>query len=103
MPALARTAFSISAAAVSKICELEVSRVGLREAEARELGFDVVAATIRASTKAHYAPGAGPVHVKVVAERGTEAARFEKIPLHVDQHERASAHADRHRLGFGRK
>lgn len=57
--------------AVSKICELEVSRVGLREVDARELGFEVVAATIRASTKAHYALGAGPVHVKVVAERGS--------------------------------
>jgi NADPH-dependent 2,4-dienoyl-CoA reductase/sulfur reductase-like enzyme len=57
--------------AVSKICDLEISRTGLREAEARDLGMDVVAATIRASTKAHYALGAGPVHVKVIAERGT--------------------------------
>lgn len=57
--------------AVSKICDLEISRTGLREAEAVDLGFDVVAATIKASTKAHYALGAGPVHVKAIAERGT--------------------------------
>ncbi|MCB0921035.1 MAG: FAD-dependent oxidoreductase [Actinobacteria bacterium] len=57
--------------AVSKICELEISRVGLREQEARDLGFDVVSATIRATTKAHYATGAGPIHVKAVAERGS--------------------------------
>jgi NADPH-dependent 2,4-dienoyl-CoA reductase/sulfur reductase-like enzyme len=57
--------------AVSKICELEISRSGLTERDARDLGFDVVAATIKASTRAHYFPGAGPVHVKVVAEKGT--------------------------------
>ena len=57
--------------AVSKICELEISRVGLREQEARDLGLDVVSVTIRATTKAHYAPGAGPIHVKAIAERGT--------------------------------
>ncbi len=61
--------------AVSKICELEISRVGLREAEARELGMDVVAATIKASTRAHYFPGAGPVHVKMIAEKGTGRVR----------------------------
>jgi NADPH-dependent 2,4-dienoyl-CoA reductase/sulfur reductase-like enzyme len=57
--------------AVSKICALEVGRVGLREAEARDLGLDVVSGTIRASTKAHYLRDAGPIHVKVIAERGT--------------------------------
>jgi NADPH-dependent 2,4-dienoyl-CoA reductase/sulfur reductase-like enzyme len=57
--------------AVSKLCELEVARVGLRESEARDLGFDVVAPRITASTRAHYFPGAGPIHVKVIAERGS--------------------------------
>lgn len=57
--------------AVAKFCDLEVSRVGLREAEARELGLDVVAATITASTRAHYLPGAGEIHVRVLAERGS--------------------------------
>jgi NADPH-dependent 2,4-dienoyl-CoA reductase/sulfur reductase-like enzyme len=57
--------------AVSKFCDLEVSRVGLREAEARELGLDVVSATVAASTRAHYLPESGPIHVKVIAEKGT--------------------------------
>jgi NADPH-dependent 2,4-dienoyl-CoA reductase/sulfur reductase-like enzyme len=57
--------------AISKVCELEISRVGLREQEAKDLGFEVVSATIRATTKAHYAPGAGPIHVKAIAERGS--------------------------------
>jgi len=57
--------------AISRVCDLEISRTGLREQEARVLGLDVVAATVKASTKAHYALGAGQVHVKVVAERGS--------------------------------
>jgi NADPH-dependent 2,4-dienoyl-CoA reductase/sulfur reductase-like enzyme len=57
--------------AVSKICELEIARVGLREQEARDLGLEVVSTTIRATTKAHYATGSGPIHVKAIAERGT--------------------------------
>jgi NADPH-dependent 2,4-dienoyl-CoA reductase/sulfur reductase-like enzyme len=57
--------------AVSKICDLEISRVGLREAEAKELGFDTVSARIQSSTKAHYFPGSGEVHVKVLAERSS--------------------------------
>jgi NADPH-dependent 2,4-dienoyl-CoA reductase/sulfur reductase-like enzyme len=57
--------------AISRICDLEISRTGLREAQARELGLDVVTATIEAGTRAHYFPGSGTVHVKVIAERGT--------------------------------
>jgi NADPH-dependent 2,4-dienoyl-CoA reductase/sulfur reductase-like enzyme len=57
--------------AVSKILHLEISRVGLRTAEAAELGFDPVSAVIEASTRAHYFPGSGDIHVKVIADRGT--------------------------------
>lgn len=57
--------------AVTKVCDLEISRVGLREAEAIELGFDAVAATVKSLTRAHYYPGGGRVNVKVIAERGT--------------------------------
>ncbi|MBK9180316.1 MAG: FAD-dependent oxidoreductase [Acidimicrobiales bacterium] len=57
--------------AVSKICATEVSRTGLGEHEAREAGFEPVTATITAGTRAHYYPGATPITVKVVAERGT--------------------------------
>lgn len=56
--------------AVSKICELEIARVGLREQEARDQGWDIVSALIQSTTKAHYLPDSGPVHVKVIAERG---------------------------------
>jgi NADPH-dependent 2,4-dienoyl-CoA reductase/sulfur reductase-like enzyme len=57
--------------AISRICDLEISRTGLREAQARELGLDVVTATIEAGTRAHYFPGGGTVHVKVIAEKGS--------------------------------
>lgn len=57
--------------AISKICGLEISRTGLREAQARELGLDIVTATIEAGTRAHYFPGGGTIHVKVIAEKGT--------------------------------
>ncbi|MCJ7672122.1 MAG: flavoprotein oxidoreductase, partial [Acidimicrobiia bacterium] len=57
--------------AASKICKYEVARTGLNELEALDAGFDAVAATIESETRAHYYPGATPIHVKVVAERAT--------------------------------
>ncbi len=57
--------------AISRLCDLEVSRTGLREAEARSLGFDVVTAHVKSGTRAHYFPESKLLHVKVVAERGT--------------------------------
>ena len=57
--------------AISKICKYEVARTGLNEREADEAGFDAVAVTIAGETRAHYYPGATPIHVKVVAERQT--------------------------------
>ena len=56
--------------AISKICKYEVARTGLNEREAAEAGFDAVAATIEGETRAHYYPGATPIHVKLVVERG---------------------------------
>lgn len=57
--------------AVSKVCDLEVGRTGLLEAEARAAGFQPVSVTVRSTTRAGYFPGAVPVIVKVIAERGT--------------------------------
>lgn len=57
--------------AVTRIGELEVGRTGLGEAEAITAGFDAVSATIEGETRADYYPGAAPVSVKVVAERGS--------------------------------
>ncbi|HMF04860.1 MAG TPA: FAD-dependent oxidoreductase, partial [Acidimicrobiia bacterium] len=57
--------------AASKICAYEVARTGVTEREAARAGIDVVAATIEATSRAGYFPGAEPITVKVVAERPT--------------------------------
>jgi NADPH-dependent 2,4-dienoyl-CoA reductase/sulfur reductase-like enzyme len=57
--------------AVSKVCELEIARTGLREDEAEAAGFATVSATIESHTQAGYYPGADIVTVKLLAERGT--------------------------------
>ena len=57
--------------AVTKVCDAEVGRTGLSEREAAAAGFDVVAPRIKSSSQAGYLPGAKPLVVKVVAERGT--------------------------------
>jgi NADPH-dependent 2,4-dienoyl-CoA reductase/sulfur reductase-like enzyme len=53
----------------SKICAYEVARTGITERIAREVGLDVVAATIESTTRAGYFPGAASIKVKVVAAR----------------------------------
>ncbi len=57
--------------AVSKICHYEVARTGITEREAQTLGVEVDVATIKSMTRAHYYPDAGPIHVKLLAERAT--------------------------------
>jgi NADPH-dependent 2,4-dienoyl-CoA reductase/sulfur reductase-like enzyme len=57
--------------AVSKICDLEVSRTGLLEGEARAVGFEPVSVTVQSTTRAGYFPGTTPITVKMIAERGT--------------------------------
>jgi len=58
--------------AVTKVCDLEVARTGLTEAEAAAAGFSAVAGTIESTTTAGYLKeAAGKIHVKVVAERGS--------------------------------
>jgi NADPH-dependent 2,4-dienoyl-CoA reductase/sulfur reductase-like enzyme len=57
--------------AASKICKYEVARTGLNEREAVAAGFDAVAVSIDTTTRAGYYPGAAPIRVRVVAERGT--------------------------------
>lgn len=51
--------------------DLEVARTGLNEREAGLAGFEVVAAVIEGTSRAHYYPGGEPMAVKVVAERTT--------------------------------
>jgi NADPH-dependent 2,4-dienoyl-CoA reductase/sulfur reductase-like enzyme len=57
--------------AVSKICAVEVARTGLQESEIQHLGWEYVSATIKSRTRAGYYPDAGPITVKVLAERGS--------------------------------
>jgi len=57
--------------AVTKVCELEVARTGLRERDATAAGFAYVTATIESTNRAGYFPGAEPMTVKLIAERVT--------------------------------
>jgi pyruvate/2-oxoglutarate dehydrogenase complex dihydrolipoamide dehydrogenase (E3) component len=55
--------------AAVQVCDTEVARTGLTEAEARRDGFGHHAVTIDSTTQAGYLPGSTPITVKVVAER----------------------------------
>ena len=57
--------------AVSRVCDLEIARTGLREKDARAAGRRFVTATVTSTNRAGYFPDAGPVTVKVLAERRT--------------------------------
>ena len=57
--------------AITKVCDLEVARSGLQEKELNSLGIDFVTGRIESSTRAGYYPGAGPITVKLLAEKGT--------------------------------
>ncbi|MFF4081041.1 FAD-dependent oxidoreductase [Streptomyces sp. NPDC001777] len=57
--------------AVSKVCDLEIARTGLREKDARAVGLRFVTATIESTGRAGYYPGALPMTVKMLAEYRT--------------------------------
>ncbi len=57
--------------AVSKVCELEIARTGLREADCDAAGYRWLTVTVESTTRAGYYPGAAPVTVKLVVERRT--------------------------------
>ncbi|GHF01656.1 flavoprotein oxidoreductase [Streptomyces longispororuber] len=57
--------------AVSKVCDLEIARTGLREKDARAAGLQYVTVTIESTSRAGYYPGAAPMTVKMLAERRT--------------------------------
>ncbi|MDQ0906948.1 NADPH-dependent 2,4-dienoyl-CoA reductase/sulfur reductase-like enzyme [Streptomyces canus] len=57
--------------AVSKVCDLEIARSGLREKDARRVGLQFVSVTIESTSRAGYYPGASPMTVKMLAERRT--------------------------------
>ncbi|WP_087886222.1 FAD-dependent oxidoreductase [Streptomyces alboflavus] len=57
--------------AVSKVCDLEIARTGLREKDARAAGLQYAAVTIESTSRAGYYPGAALMTVKMLAERRT--------------------------------
>ncbi|MGV9939722.1 FAD-dependent oxidoreductase [Streptomyces sp. NPDC003401] len=57
--------------AVSKVCDLEIARTGLREKDARRAGLRYEAVTVESTSRAGYYPGAAPMTVKMLAERRT--------------------------------
>jgi NADPH-dependent 2,4-dienoyl-CoA reductase/sulfur reductase-like enzyme len=57
--------------AITKFCNLEISRTGLGEQQAHDAGFDPVVASIDTTTIAGYLPDAGDLTVLMVADRPT--------------------------------
>lgn len=55
--------------AISKVCDLEIARTGLREKDADAAGFVYETATIESTGRAGYYPGADKMTVKMLAER----------------------------------
>ncbi|WP_370422005.1 FAD-dependent oxidoreductase [Streptomyces sp. QH1-20] len=57
--------------AVSKVCDLEIARTGLLEAQATAAGLRFVTVTVESTSRAGYYPGARPMTVKMLAEHRT--------------------------------
>jgi NADPH-dependent 2,4-dienoyl-CoA reductase/sulfur reductase-like enzyme len=57
--------------AITKVCSLDVARTGLTEREAAAAGIEVDTAVVEATNHASYIPGAMPMAVKLLAERGS--------------------------------
>jgi NADPH-dependent 2,4-dienoyl-CoA reductase/sulfur reductase-like enzyme len=55
--------------AVTKVCDLEVARTGLKSEEAESLGFRIESVMVESTTRAGYFPGAAPIKTKVIVER----------------------------------
>lgn len=55
--------------AITKMRDLEISRTGLSEKEASDLGIEYEADTIESRTRSGYYPGSDKITVKLVAER----------------------------------
>jgi NADPH-dependent 2,4-dienoyl-CoA reductase/sulfur reductase-like enzyme len=57
--------------AMTKVGDLEVARTGLCTTQAEDGGYDYRTEMIESSTKAGYYPGAAPIAVKLITERGS--------------------------------
>ena len=61
----------VLATAITRVHELEVSRTGVTEAQARAAGIDVAVATFEATTMAGYWPASTMMRVRALADRAT--------------------------------
>ena len=59
-----------------RVGDLEVARTGLCTTQAEDGGFDFRTEQIEGTTKAGYFPGAAPIAIKLITERGDKP----KIP-----------------------
>ncbi|GHH91984.1 flavoprotein oxidoreductase [Streptomyces capillispiralis] len=57
--------------AVSKVCDLEIARTGLREKDARRVGLRFESVTVESTSRAGYYPDSSPMTVKMLAELRT--------------------------------
>jgi NADPH-dependent 2,4-dienoyl-CoA reductase/sulfur reductase-like enzyme len=57
--------------AMTKVGDLEVARTGLCTTQAEDGGFDFRTEKIEATTRAGYFPGAAPITIKLITERGS--------------------------------
>jgi NADPH-dependent 2,4-dienoyl-CoA reductase/sulfur reductase-like enzyme len=57
--------------AMTKVGDLEVARTGLCTTQAEQGGYDFRTELIESSTRAGYYPGAAPITVKIITERGS--------------------------------
>ena len=57
--------------AVSKVCDLEIARTGLKEADCDVVGYQWLTVSVASTTRAGYFPGAAEITVKLVVEKRT--------------------------------
>lgn len=76
--------------AATKVCDLEIARTGLTEAEATRAGFRFLTATVESTTRAGYYPGASPMTTKLLAEKrsgrllGAQIVGYEDAAKRID-------------------
>lgn len=56
--------------AITQVCAVEIGRTGLTTREAHAAGIEVVIGEVESTSRAGYYPGAAPVLVRVLVERG---------------------------------
>jgi NADPH-dependent 2,4-dienoyl-CoA reductase/sulfur reductase-like enzyme len=57
--------------AVSKVCDLEIARTGLKEVDCDAVGYQWLTVSVGSTTRAGYFPGAAEITVKLVVEKRT--------------------------------